>query len=342
MRIILHMGQGKTGTTALQHMLAAARGALAERGVLYPEMAPGAVAHHLLIALCEGPDRLPPHVALPFGGAEATRRAALEGLARIGAEAARTKPDLIVLSSETLVFGTTAEGKVRLARLLASLTGDIRPVLYLREPAGLYLARLQERAKVAATPLPPGPQPIRAALEDTEAAFGRPPELGAYDPAALAGGDIVTDFAARFLPGRIDPALLPPRRLNQGLSAEATLLMARFRALVAPGRDWQADPRGTRLISLISRIEAAQGGGQRARLVPGLAAAIRRASVDYLWLRDRFGLSFPEIDYRAIDGAALPESLGHAPIKALIKIDDARYGALLLRLVAALLEEPAP
>ena len=48
MRIILHIGVYKTGTTAVQSFLARNRSALAEQGVLYPESFTRFDAHHPL------------------------------------------------------------------------------------------------------------------------------------------------------------------------------------------------------------------------------------------------------------------------------------------------------
>jgi hypothetical protein len=324
------MGQGKTGTTALQHAFHAARGALAAHGILYPAMPDGAVAHHLLLALAEAPERIPDHVSEAHGGVEQTRRKAAEGFARIGAEVARTRPEVLVLSSETLLHGCRGEAKARLSRLLTTLSDDIRPVIYVREPASLYLSRAQEKARVAARPLPPGPQRIRAAIEETEAAFGVTPAVVAFDRARLADGSIVADFITRFLADRVAPAEVPGRIENPSLSAEAALILSRFRALVAPDSDWKRDRQSQQLYRIINRLEENGGHQRRPQLRPGLAEAIRRASVDYLWLRDRFDVSFPEIDYAALDGAPLPSPMVGAPLEDILEIDGARFEALML------------
>lgn len=334
------MGQGKTGTTAIQQALHAARGALAAHGILYPAMPDGAVAHHLLLALAEAPERIPSHVAELHGGVDETRRKAAAVLAAIGAEVVRTRPEVLVLSSETLLFGCRGDAKRRLRRLLATLSEDIRPVIYVREPAALYLSRLQEKARVAARPLPPGPQAIRAAIEETEGAFGLPPALVAFDRARLIFGDVVADFVTRFLSDRIASAEVPTRSENPSLSAEAALILSRFRGLVAPDRDWQHDPLSRRLHRLLDRLERDEDRKHRPRLRPGLAEAIRRASVDYLWLRNRFGLSFPQIDYAALDGAPLPAALARAPLEELVEIDGARYEGLMLQALRLALIEP--
>ena len=51
-RLTLHIGAGKTGTSALQAGLWQMRGALAAQGLLYPEAGAVSHAHHLLAACC--------------------------------------------------------------------------------------------------------------------------------------------------------------------------------------------------------------------------------------------------------------------------------------------------
>lgn len=338
MRIVLHMGQGKTGTTALQRALHAARGALAAHDILYPTMPDGAVAHHLLLALAEAPERIPPHVSEVHGGLEQTRQKAAEAFAGIAVEVARTRPEVLILSSETLLHGCRREAKLRLHRLLVTLSEDIQPVVYVREPAALYVARAQEKARVAVRPLPPGPQQIRTAIEETEAAFGLMPAVVTFDRARLTEGSIVADFITRFLSNRIAPAEVPDRIENPSLSAEAALLSLRFRALVAPDSDWKQDRRSQRLYRILNRLEQDEGHHLRPQLRPGFAQAIRRASVDYLWLRDRFDVTFPEIDYAAIDGAPLPTPMLRAPLEDIFEIDGARYVALMLEALRSALD----
>jgi hypothetical protein len=142
----------------------------------------------------------------------------------------------------------------------------------------------------------------------------------AFDPAVLGGGDVVSDFARRFLAEWLDPALIPAGRRHASLSAEASLVLARLRAEVAPGRDWQPEPKSRGVARHLEWLEA-RDGAPRARLRPGIAEAIRRASADYLWLRDRYGIAFPEIDYAAVDGTALPEGMAALPHEGIVEID---------------------
>ena len=78
MRTILHIGQPKTGSTALQTCLKASKAELAAAGVLYPDNPPGCGFnnHRLLIAGYTA-DRDPARHAAGVGGdAETTARPA--------------------------------------------------------------------------------------------------------------------------------------------------------------------------------------------------------------------------------------------------------------------------
>lgn len=74
MKILLHMGQGKTGTTALQRSLDAAVDTLCAKSVLYPRFGGTAIAHHLLVPLCGDPTNLPAWLLENSGGPQAAVR----------------------------------------------------------------------------------------------------------------------------------------------------------------------------------------------------------------------------------------------------------------------------
>ncbi len=339
MKILLHLGQGKTGTTALQRSLHTARDRLKEQGVLYPCLSPGSIAHHMLIALCESDDRIPPHVFEPFGNLNVLRATAAAGLYNLQLEVERDRPKVLVLSSETFICGLRRRGKEKLAHLLAPFASEVLPIIYVREPAALYRSRLQERMKVAATTLSPGPQRIREAIEDSEDVWGQVAVCG-FDPARLAGRDILKDFATRFLSGQVDPEGMVAGPKNTSLSAEAILALSRFRRLVAPERDWHRDPRSERLFRRLQVIEETDRSAKGIKLRPEVSEAVRRSSVDYVWLRDSYGIAFPEIDYEAVDGTPPEPEMAERSLEELIEVDLERYDRLLLSVLAAELSRP--
>jgi hypothetical protein len=229
MKILLHMGQGKTGTTALQKSLNAAAGMLRARNVLYPQFGQGFDNHQLLVALIGNPDRIFPATLEKLGGAQGAIEAARVAWEMTCDDIRRSRPELLVLSSEYLA-GADSMAKARLGDLLSRLSDDITPVIYIRHPVDHYRARLQQTLKARDRCYPPRIPDLKAAILESEAAFSRRPELVVFDRKKLHGGDVVEDFATRFLAPCVTAAELPRIQANVGLSAEALVLMVRLRA----------------------------------------------------------------------------------------------------------------
>ncbi len=92
-RAIVHVGMPRTGTTSLQHVLTRLRPALAERGVLYPDLTPSGATPHLSHQ----------HLGEALDGRRSPAdRAAL--LARLDAILADEAADTILLSYESLIL----------------------------------------------------------------------------------------------------------------------------------------------------------------------------------------------------------------------------------------------
>jgi hypothetical protein len=121
--LVLHIGTHKTGTTALQQTLAAARGRLTAQGLIYPELHPRESGHHRLVT---------PWIDL------ANRRYAdppAVGLWRRLAERRAGGRDTVVLSSEE--FSRARPQSVDFAELAGFVAGFGRRtvVCYLRNQA---------------------------------------------------------------------------------------------------------------------------------------------------------------------------------------------------------------
>lgn len=114
--ILLHIGTHKTGTTALQAILAAARPALAEHGIRYP----GRAEHH------HRPARALRRLPVPGGGAPPIR-----AWTRFAAEV-RAHRGRVVISSEFFA-ALDNEGRARLARDLGP--ERLHVVVAVRHPA---------------------------------------------------------------------------------------------------------------------------------------------------------------------------------------------------------------
>lgn len=135
MRIILHIGVYKTGTTAVQRFLTRHRAALAERGVLYPESFTKFDAHHPLAwSLGLGHRDKDPSVR-----ADEVVRAILQEADSAGA-------DTVILSSEEFLNLEAAERLPKLKRLFDGHAVEI--LIYLRRQDSLLLSTYGQHVRM--------------------------------------------------------------------------------------------------------------------------------------------------------------------------------------------------
>ncbi|MBL9046663.1 MAG: hypothetical protein JNK34_05030 [Tabrizicola sp.] len=326
MKIIVHLGQNKTGTTSLQHSLHGSSELLQSRSVYYPRFKTSSPNHHLLIARFGSPEKLPRRTVEQMGGFGETIEAAWDAWEETVATVHRKRPELLILSSEFILPLLEATEKSRFARELFKLSSDIMPVAYIRHPVHHFRARLQQILKNRTGVPMFEALGLQQSILDVEAAFGRRPELIAFDRSALHGGDIVQDFATRFLSRWIKPSDLPRVDANQGLSAEALVLMIELRA--EGGGTYEAADKVSRLVRLLTSLDQSDPPAESLTLLPEVAEAILRASSSHRWLADTRQLQIPGLDTDRIDGTSLPDWIRTAPPGSLFGHDRARLGRL--------------
>ena len=126
-RLILHLGLHKTGSTYIQHRLAAGREALSEHGVLVPQtgMDPEQAA-------VIRPDAHSGHSAL----FRAIRTQKMEIFQDLKAEIAASPCDTVLLSCENMLFPYLSRREVSLNALFAQLGGfrEVQVVAFARRP----------------------------------------------------------------------------------------------------------------------------------------------------------------------------------------------------------------
>jgi hypothetical protein len=333
MHVVVHFGTFKTGTTSIQETFARSRAAFLAEGVFYPD-APVAPAHHVLFALFHEavPARIPLQLGLDLPGMRDLGRAAW---ARIRREIALRNPDKVVLSSELFLMEPTLAGFRRFRTLLEELGAPLTLCCYVRAPAPYYLSYVQQNAKMSGDVSPPRPLAIRAGVERVEEAFGQPMVVRAFDPAQLAGGDVVRDFHAEVVGCPPPNGVALDRRFNETLSAEAMAISVANRRTNCPGQDHRPIRAHRRLLDLLAEIERTTGGIAKPRLRPEVADAVTCASTDLLWLRDARGITFPGIDYAPVDGRFPDDIATRRDIDRICDVDPARREFLTMRLLQA-------
>lgn len=271
--LILHIGTAKTGTTSIQHFLAANRQALADQGVVVPSFLGNGPNHRWLPllaqrentrdgftkrqGLCSSPETL-------RAGRAAKRLELLEA-------AAATADSRWIISSEQLYARLSARDLLRLRRLLQPLFEDIRVLVYLRQPLPAAISAWSSRARsgrVSPSLLPPQHFASlcdhAAALRRWQQVFGRERlVVRLFDPAELQGGSLIEDFCScSGIAAGSD--LAPPAIKNRSLSYQAIKLLwhlqQRLRCHDPAGPVPPPTPRSWRWKALVRFVERSLAG----------------------------------------------------------------------------------
>lgn len=338
MDAFLHIGMPKTGSTALQETLLASHDELLRQGVLYPRVPDPSFNNHRLLLVGTTPlKKLPRHIRRSYSEADLDARKA-EFLRAVRSDLRTQDPRALVLSSESLFRNFTPEGQ----RVLMAGLGKIgvQPdnttvVAYVRRPADRYLSGLQQHLKASWKITPPEPAHYRANLEQYESLFGnKAVSVVPFRREALIGADIVTDFLARFLtPYGVDrDRMAPVGAVNEALSSEGIDIQRAYRAAFHHDDDDRHTPDSLQLFKALQAIDA-ELGMTRPRLVDGIADLVDYAGTDPLWMRERFGVEFPDFDYARLERGALLAPPARAwRLDELMVIDRARQAEMLARL----------
>jgi hypothetical protein len=142
----------------------------------------------------------------------------------------------------------------------------------------------------------------------------------------LVGGDVISDFCATALEGRVDADTLTIVQRNSSMSAEAMVLLQQFRAVNFPNNNNQFNQSTRRFRNLVTLAEKSLPEGVVVSK-PSLrddvyqrVVAITRA--DTLRLRDEFGFSFADSDlYKAISETEEPTNFQPETLQDVILVN---------------------
>jgi hypothetical protein len=231
-RLILHVGQSKTGTSTIQDFLAHNRRRLARQaGLLYPQAGRQGAAHHRIAALF-----------LPAGNAGWIRREDAEVLrAGLEEEMEQNGPGAVVISSEAL-FNARSIGDVR-----GFFSGFSVEILVILRRQDRWLDSLyQHQLKVGETDLDPQPWlAARASTLDYATRVGRWADVfgdenvrvGVFEPENLKDGLVAFFFRRAGLP--VPDDLEEPPARNERLSRDALAYLRRVRQQAMAGAERQ-------------------------------------------------------------------------------------------------------
>jgi hypothetical protein len=290
----------KSGSTALQQGLSHLREPLRAGGYFYPE---GLVTRHnqsFLVAAALPPERLPRHFLARYRGKGRRARKDFKAwISTIKAGIKEHRPQVLIMSGETLFKMSEPEQFAQLAAVLRDLASEIEVVAYLRKPSDFYMSSSQQGLKASHRIKPLVPLSYRAPLEGFAGIADRLHVIK-YDRALFPGGDVLRHFIETFCEGVIPAADLPSLAANVSLSAEGLALLADYRRCFHADKANRFTKDSRLLLSAINQADRDLPGNTRPQLKPELARIMNEGSTDLLWLREAHGITFEGIDYDRI------------------------------------------
>jgi hypothetical protein len=299
-KLILHIGMPKSGSTSLQKGLARLRAQLREHGYLYPVGHINKYNHTCLVTGAETPRRFPSNFRAYYrisgGDPEQDFRRWIDNVrATIKAE----QPGTLILSGEPLFKLEKPAQFIKLASALRELANRIEIVAYLRKPSDFYISSAQQGLKVSHNIKRFGPISYKAPLEGF-ASVADAMHVFKYERSELPGGDVLRHFIETLCEGILSSDALPMLVSNASHSAEGLSLLADYRRAYHSDKAGRTTQDIKRLRKAIVAADAAIKDNNRPRLHRELSERINHGSPDLLWLRDSYGIVFDGIDYTRI------------------------------------------
>lgn len=325
-KLVLHVGMSKTGSSALQKWLAKSRAHLLKQGVLYPQ---------------SNKNKSHPFLSLPLDFEADGQRLLMDEIGRSQVKADRvfektwkaleaeihvTSPEAVVMSTEYLFMRIGHKGREALLREIYGTFSETKIAIYVRKPSSFYASHVQQRIKHSATLPVVRPVNWRSKIEAWEASFPGNVSIRKYDKSSLISGDIVEDFLASYL-GLTRHDHATETAVNESMSAEAAQVLQTFQLERFPGLDNVVIAERNRLRKKVLEADRSIPGFARPKLLAEIADYIDYASTDLLWLRDRYGVLFDDLDYARISDRPVGD-LRADRIRDVFEINAERLSAL--------------
>ena len=332
-RLVLHVGQPKTGTTALQSVLAAnAEPLLAQASILYPtRTTPSEHKHAFAIPWLLGVDNEAIRRRARLSGDD-LKRFSLVYWHSLLAELEQARPDVLVLSGEGfwILHQAPKENRLFLRKELYSIADHVTIAGYLKSPASYFLSMLNQKLRNYRPVQMPRPHFSRATMQAWESVGFDACSWRVFSGSSLRNGDIVDDFCSGYLPASLQAVALQRQgveRANASVSSEALVILEelanRHPVLV---RDVY-DPRRTQIVEMLRRADADLGGHCRPSLLEAAAAALTQRCDDLHWLQER-GLYFADVDEALIRQAGTAALASYSQVADYCPIDRQRLEAM--------------
>jgi hypothetical protein len=328
---ILHVGDGKCGSTSIQDALYRARGDLAERGLIYETATPRS-GHFSIVRLIGEQTR---------GDDAEQMKLAQMTLERIQAQLVRNSR--VLLSAENL-FSLDPERVMDICRMISPDISGIKVIAYVRPPVSMYLSLMQQVLKADHTfVLPQGYQrPIDKFLKSWRRSVGADNiSIGVFEKAKLHGNNVVPDFARRLSTLCGINTDLKASKTNTSLTAEQLATVQFMRAKYFSDTPGKRRPESDALVQLFLQLNAIQRLGtplELSDLARKVVSAKNREIVRQVRPLLQNGADFGNI--LPAPRIPVPDIFRRDDIRTILTSCDNRLVALLYEIVVAPLRQP--
>lgn len=286
-QVIVHIGDAKCGSSAIQASLFAASEELLTCGVLYHAPQPNS-GHFSYITLLKGKTR---------GNNEEQQKIARNNIVETRDLISKYKPNYLVLSGESL-FNVPPSDIIGLCQdIIGTPLKQLHVIAFLRHPVELYLSSTIQTLKASHE----FNSPLRYARE-TPATFRRwrafsectSLTVRLMDRAHLAQGSVVAEFRniLRGFTG-LTNLKLEDHDENVSLSAEQAVLLQRFRRDFLPNEKDKFCVGSNRLVRFFEKLNTTCGlVGVKPTLKPEVESCILQKNLQFMHELDEI---FPEL-----------------------------------------------
>lgn len=255
-KVFLHVGTGKTGSSSVQKSLRKGAKHLSKVGILYPQYGHRTNHEELNVVFRGGPG--PRAIKGRYIGAEESLEAYQSRLLQQFESELASKSSLIY-SAEHL-FTLSAGHLSQLKALLDKHgVGQVKVLLYFREPVSYYASQVQQRLKGSSRLVDPNDyRPKYCSILARWQAVFDDVEVREFDRAALVNGDVVDDVLAVASEFFSAPELLDlPKSepVNESLMLETMALLQAFRRHCCADKDGTFTPNTKHLLEHINALE---------------------------------------------------------------------------------------
>lgn len=307
LRLILHIGSSKTGTTTIQQFFCRNHAALLTKGIFYPVRRLH-TSHHIL--LTAGFVQLSKYQLsnkrFYMGNTCRYKRAFYSFWQCFLSDIQKHRPHTIVLSAETLFNDFSAISDKSLSQFLGQYFDDIRIVAYIRSPVPDYKSRLSHEIRTAIKVKSPHVRPIKSIIEYYENEFPGAIHVYPFERKQLKHGDVLCDFLANNIPDALELMRQDDKAQFKNVALPPALLqkLQKLRFEIQPEGRFPSISTDALIVWFTKKYERnSQFSLEQCNieLREKIKVFLQTSATDYKWLRERYGVTFSDLDYSKIE-----------------------------------------